>query len=318
MNRKTDSGPEVRSILLAWAAHHGQSLRFSLDKMRENWLTSLMTVAVIAITLTLPGGFYLMLSNLQQMTADLRDSASLSLYLNPSLSNDEALKVYNSMREWPELQSTHFINKDQAFAEFREQSGFGESLDNLNRNPLPHVIQMQPQLNQQDPLKLKQLQQKLKQLPGADLAKMDSDWLQKLFTILELAQRGVILISLLFSVAVLLIIGNTIRLDIQNRYQEIIVTKLIGATNAFIQRPFLYGGFWYGFFGGLLCWVILEVSVLALSGPLQRLNLLYNTSIDLQMLNSADLILLLISSSLLGWLGSWIAVSRHLKLIEPH
>lgn len=317
MNRKS-SAPEVRSILLAWLAHHLQSLQFSLKKLRESWLTSLMTVAVIAITLTLPGGFYVLLNNLQNMTADLRDSASLSLYLSPKLSLSEAQNVYQSMQDWPELQSTRFIDKDQAFSEFRQSSGFGESLDGLSSNPLPHVVQIQPALSQQDPLKIKLLQQKLEALPGAELARMDSDWLEKLFTILELAQRGVILVSLLFSVAVLLIIGNTIRLDIQNRYQEIIVTKLIGATNPFIQRPFLYGGFWFGFLGGLLCWIILEISVLALSAPLQRLNLLYNTQIDLQTLNSADLLFLIVMSSALGWLGSWIAVSRHLKQIEPH
>ncbi len=131
------------------------------------------------------------------------------------------------------------------------------------------------------------------------------------------ANSAVGIVTALFAVAVLLVIGNTIRLDIQNRYQEIIVTKLIGATDAFIRRPFLYGGVWYGLFGGLLSWIIVELGYLAVSGPLQRLNLLYQSEYQLITFSLHDFVILLTSSTLLGLAGSWIAVARHLKQIEP-
>ena len=154
-------------------------------------------------------------------------------------------------------------------------------------------------------------------MPEIEIAKLDTEWLERLYTIIEIAKRGVIIITVLFACAVLLIIGNTIRLDIQNRYQEIIVTKLIGATDAFIRRPFLYGGVWYGLFGGITSWLIVEIGYLAISGPLQRLNLLYQSELNLITFSLHDFILLLTSSTLLGLTGSWIAVARHLNQIEP-
>jgi cell division transport system permease protein len=157
----------------------------------------------------------------------------------------------------------------------------------------------------------------LQTLPGVEIAKLDTEWLERLYTILEIAKRSVAIITILFGFAVLLIIGNTIRLDIQNRYQEIIVTKLIGATNAFIRRPFLYGGLWYGLLGGLISWLIVEIGYLAISGPLERLNLLYQADLVLITFTFQDFIILIISSTLLGLTGSWIAVARHLNQIEP-
>ena len=157
----------------------------------------------------------------------------------------------------------------------------------------------------------------LQAMPEVEIAKLDTEWLERLYTILEIARRGVAIITALFAIAVLLIIGNTIRLDIQNRYQEIIVTKLIGATDAFIRRPFLYGGVWYGLFGGMLSWLIVEIGYLAISGPLARLNLLYQSQLELITFSLHDFIILLTSSTVLGLAGSWIAVARHLRRIEP-
>jgi cell division transport system permease protein len=154
-------------------------------------------------------------------------------------------------------------------------------------------------------------------MPEVEIAKLDTEWLERLYTILEIARRSVAIITILFACAVLLIIGNTIRLDIQNRYQEIIVTKLIGATDAFIRRPFLYGGVWYGLFGGIVSWLIVEIGYLAISGPLNRLNLLYQADLTFITFSLQDFIVLLSFSTLLGLAGSWIAVARHLSQIEP-
>ena len=175
---------------------------------------------------------------------------------------------------------------------------------------------MQP-IHTLDTFAIKTLLSQLQALPEVDIAKLDTEWLERLYTLIDMAKRAVIIISLLFSFAVLLIIGNTIRLDIQNRYQEIIVTKLIGATDAFIRRPFLYGGVWYGLFGGILSWLLVELSALALSGPFSRLNLLYQSEFKLITFSFADFLVLIVLSTLLGLAGSWLAVARHLNEIEP-
>jgi cell division transport system permease protein len=185
----------------------------------------------------------------------------------------------------------------------------------LSSNPLPHTIIVEP--GEVDTFTVRNLLNRLQAMPEVEIAKLDTEWLERLYTIIEIAKRSVAIITILFAFAVLLIIGNTIRLDIQNRYQEIIVTKLIGATDAFIRRPFLYGGIWYGLLGGILSWLIVEIGYLAISGPLERLNLLYKSDMNLITFSFQDFIVLIASSTLLGLAGSWIAVARHLNQIEP-
>ena len=275
-----------------------------------------MTIAVIGITLTLPSGFYLLLKNIQSISGDLRGSTQITLYLNMDLSVDSARKFNKELLNRQDITSTIFIPRTQALLDFKKNSGFGKSLDHLKSNPLPHAIVVQPPAGT-DTFSIKTLLSQLEILPQVDIAKLDTEWLEKLFTILEIAKRTVIIISLLFSFAVLLIIGNTIRLDIQSRYQEIIVTKLIGATNAFIRRPFLYSGVWYGLFGGLLSWLIVELSLIALSGPISTLNLLYQSQYNLITFSFSDFIIIISASTLLGLAGSWLAVARHLNDIEP-
>ena len=308
--------PGIVTRMRAWVSHHLQSLVFSLGKIYRSPLPTTMTVAVIAITLTLPAGFYLFLKNLERISGDFRSSTQISLYLTLDTSDDEARAFDDSLRELPDIAGTRFISRDQALDDFRRESGFGESIEQLADNPLPHTIVVQP-VDGIDPLRIKTLLGQLQAEQRVDIAKLDTEWLERLYTIVDMARRSVIIISLLFSFAVLLTIGNTIRLDIQNRYQEIIVTKLIGATDAFIRRPFLYGGVWYGLLGGLLAWLLVELSALVLSGPVARLNQLYQASFEIVTFSFSDFMILIASSTLLGLAGSWLAVARHLNEIEP-
>jgi cell division transport system permease protein len=308
--------PSLLNRLSAWWLHHLQSMIFSLGKAWRSPASTLMTVAVIGITLTLPSGFYLVLKNIQNISGDLDSSSQITLYLNMDMSLEQAQQLNKSLQANPDIASTRLIERAQALKDFREQSGFGSSLDQLDSNPLPHSIVVQPR-DELDTLRIKTLLSKLAALEQIDIAQLDTEWLERLFTLVEIAKRGVIIISLLFSFAVLLIIGNTIRLDIQSRYQEIIVTKLIGATNAFIRRPFLYSGVWYGLFGGILSWLIIELSIIALSGPLSTLNLLYQSQLSLVTFSFSDFMIIIVCSTLLGLAGSWLAVARHLNQIEP-
>ena len=308
--------PATTNRLSAYFSHHFQSLVFSLSKIYQAPATTIMTVAVIGITLSLPGGFYLFLKNIDAMSGDFRSTTQITLYLDLTVDEKKARTLQREIDVMAQVLGTEFFSRHDALESFRESSGFGNSIDTLSNNPLPHTIIVEPDSNA-DRFTVKNLLNALQAIPEVEIAKLDTEWLDRLYTILEIAKRSVAIITILFAFAVLLIIGNTIRLDIQNRYQEIIVTKLIGATNAFIRRPFLYGGIWYGLLGGLTSWIIVEIGYLAISGPLGKLNLLYQADLAFVTFSIQDFIILLSSSTLLGLAGSWIAVARHLNQIEP-
>lgn len=309
-------GPATSNKLASYFLHHLQSLVFSLGKIYHAPTATIMTIAVIGITLSLPGGFYLFLKNIEALSGDFRSSTQITLYLDLKLSEKNARSLERVVIGTQDVATTEFVSREQALAAFRQSSGFGKSIDTLASNPLPHTIIVQPS-SEADSFAVKNLLNRLEAFPEVTIAKLDTEWLERLYTILEIAKRSVGIVTILFAFAVLLIIGNTIRLDIQNRYQEIIVTKLIGATNAFIRRPFLYGGIWYGLFGGLISWLIVELGYLSISAPIQRLNLLYQAEMSLITFSASDFIILISSSTLLGLTGSWIAVARHLNQIEP-
>ena len=307
--------PAASNRISAYLLHHLQSMLFSLGKIYQAPSTTIMTVAVIGITLSLPGGFYLFLKNIDAMSGDFRSSSQISLYLDLDIGEKRARAVEKDIAGMAQVTSTRFISREKSLEEFRQNSGFGKSIETLSSNPLPHTIIVDPV--EADTFTVRNLLNSLQAMPEVEIAKLDTEWLERLYTIIEIARRSVMIITTLFACAVLLIIGNTIRLDIQNRYQEIIVTKLIGATDAFIRRPFLYGGIWYGLLGGIISWLIVELGYLAISGPLQRLNLLYQSEMSLITFSFGDFIVLISCSTLLGLAGSWIAVARHLNQIEP-
>jgi cell division transport system permease protein len=307
--------PPTTNQISAYLLHHLQSLVFSFGKIYKAPATTIMTVAVIGITLSLPGGFYLFLKNIDTLSGDFRSTTQISLYLDLRTSEKQARVLEKDIAGMDHVAATRFISREQSLDDFRRDSGFGKSIDTLSSNPLPHTIVVEP--GDAETFAVRSLQNRLQAMPEVEIAKLDTEWLERLYTIVEIAKRSVAIITILFAFAVLLIIGNTIRLDIQNRYQEIIVTKLIGATDAFIRRPFLYGGVWYGLLGGITSWLIVEIGYLAISGPLARLNLLYKSDMILITFSFQDFIILIASSTLLGLAGSWIAVARHLNQIEP-
>ncbi len=308
--------PATANQVGAYLLHHLQSFVFSLRKIYNAPATTIMTVAVIGITLSLPGGFYLFLKNIDAVSGDFRSSTQIGLYLDLKTSEKQARALEKTIAGMNHVAATQFISREQSLEDFRRDSGFGKSIETLSSNPLPHTIIVEPAADA-DTFTVRNLLNSLQAMPEVEIAKLDTEWLERLYTIIEIAKRSVAIITILFACAVLLIIGNTIRLDIQNRYQEIIVTKLIGATDAFIRRPFLYGGVWYGLLGGIFSWLIVEIGYLAISGPLERLNLLYKSEMNLITFSFQDFIVLIASSTLLGLAGSWIAVARHLNQIEP-
>jgi cell division transport system permease protein len=254
---------------------------------------------------------------MQNISASWDGAAQISLFTKLSVTNDQASVLRKRLLELPEIESVQLVSREKALEEFRQLSGFGEALDMLEENPLPAVLIIRPGLAHSSPETLNRLLEQLHREPETDLAQLDMQWVKRLYTIMEIGQRGVIVIAALLGLAVLLVVGNTIRLDIQNRRDEIIITKLIGATNAFIRRPFLYCGLWYGLLGGLVAWTLIETALAILAGPVQRLAGLYGSNFSLISLSAGNTLFLFGLSISLALAGSWLAVGRHLNSIEP-
>ena len=300
-----------------WLTRHAQVALDSLGRLYRNPLATLMTAAVIGIALAMPASLYLLLNNLDRLSGSWDGQASLSVFLKDTVPVAAAGKLAKRVRGWPEVAEVTLVTPDQALEEFRQRSGFADVLDTLDENPLPTVLLVLPTPDHVDPQSVATLQGRLQTLPETEQAQLDLQWVQRLTAMLALAQRGVLLISGLLALAVLLVVGNTIRLEIQGRREEIVVTKLIGATDGFIRRPFLYSGTWYGVIGALLAWLLVETGLWLLESPVRQLAELYQSSFHLQTLPLLLLLVLLASGILLGLLGSWLAVGRHLGAIEP-
>jgi cell division transport system permease protein len=296
---------------------HAQVALDSLGRLYRNRVSSLMTAAVIAIALAMPAGLYLLLDNLERLSGAWDGQASMSVFLKNTLSTSAAEALANSVREWPEVSSVQLVTPEQALQEFSQRSGFADVLDTLEENPLPVVLIIMPASSHSEPAAASALRDRFSRLPETELAQLDLQWVQRLAAILDIAHRITLIIGALLALAVLLVIGNTIRLEIQNRHEEILVTKLIGATNGFVRRPFLYSGIWYGILGSLIAWLVVETGFWMLSEPVARLAGLYHSDFSLETLPLLLLAILTVGGALLGLLGSWLAVGRHLNAIEP-
>jgi len=305
------------SPLKAWLINHARTLIASLGTMTRQPAAAFMTIAVIAIALALPAGLFVLLNNASHVSTGWDNSAQISAFLTPSTSEKQARKLMERLKLYDDIQQVSIISKDQALREFKKISGFGSAIESLGENPLPHVLSIHPVVDSTRPDKISHLLKQLNKVKSIELAQLDLQWVKRLFAMLEIAQRGIWVIASLLGFAVLLVVGNTIRLDIQNRREEIEVTKLIGGTNAFIRRPFLYTGLWYGISGGLLAWLLTTLSIGLLDNAVEQLASLYNSGFQLQGLSFSNAMSMILFSCFLGLSGSWIAVGRHLSEIEP-
>ena len=310
-------GLRAFGLLRSWLRLHLQTLVGSLGRLAAQPVASAMTMAVIGIALALPASLHLLVTNLQGLSGHWDDSIELSLYLEQGQSATRATALAAELEAWPEVDAVQLITADEALARFREGSGLGDAVDALETNPLPHLIAVRPAAGDKDAEAVEALAERLRGLPEADIVQADTDWVRRLFAILEIARRLATLAAVLLAVGVLVIVGNTIRLDIQNRRDEIEVTKLIGGTDGFIRRPLLYGGLWYGLGGGLVALAVVQLGLLALAGPVERLSGLYGAGMRPAGLGGAGSLVLVLLGAGLGWLGSWISATRHLRRIEP-
>lgn len=301
----------------AWLNRHLQTLVGSLGRLSQQPVSNLLTILVIGIALALPACLQVLVANARSVTGDLSNAVDISVYLKRSVSEQQAREVADKIRQRRDIAKVDLITSTAALKEFREFSGFGAALDVLADNPLPHTLVVRPGAEDLTPAHLESVGADLKALPEVEIVQLDTAWVQRLEAILEAARRGIFVAAVLLAVGVMVIVGNTIRLDIQNRRDEIEVTKLVGGSDAFVRRPFLYSGVWYGLGGSLVALLIVAVTVLVLSGPVQRITGLYGSDFRLTGLGLRTTLLLIGAGVALGWLGSFIAASRHLRAIEP-
>ncbi|WP_051604173.1 permease-like cell division protein FtsX [Methylobacter tundripaludum] len=296
---------------------HAHALFSSLGRLVASRFSSAMTIVVLAIAISLASGFYLLVANLQQLAGNLEASNQISLFLKDDISEARANKFAGVIRQNPDIQDVKLITKEQALAEFQSYSGFGEAVKALEKNPLPIVIQVLPKNSFENEQALEVLLDDFKRSAEVDFAQMDMQWVKRLQSIMEVARRGVILLSLLLGAGVLFITANTIRLELHNRRDEVVIAKLVGATNGFIHRPFLYSGFWIGFFSGVAAWFIVTIIMLILKQPVEKLSGLYDDAFHVLFFGFTETLALLFISSVLGVVGSWIVLHFQLRQLKP-
>lgn len=313
----SQSKTRVGDRLRAYWTHHRSVARESLRRLLKTPMQSLLTWLVVAIALALPGVLYLALGQFQSLGESWETQPRVSVFLDVRAQEEAVLQLREQMLGTVEIEAVDYISPEQALREFEQYSGLGSVLDTLEENPLPGVLLVHPAVDYRSPERLQSLQQSLNAEPLVDDARLDMDWVRRLHQIMVIGQRLVAAMAVLLAMGVLLVIGNTIRLAIESRREEIVVVKLVGATNAFVRRPFLYTGFWYGFGGGLLAWLLLMLGVQWLSNPVAQLAELYQSNIRLQGLNWWESVVILLGSGVLGLLGAALAVSKHLHTIEP-
>lgn len=300
----------------SWREHHRDVAVDSLQRLLATPLPTLMTLLVIAIALALPGGLYVLLKNAQSVSDGWEGSAQVSLFLTAKTSDDQGRALAAELARRADVKRTDFVSRAQALAEFREQSGLGNILEELGENPLPAVIVVYPAEASLE--RAEKLRDDLAKLGQVDIAQLDAQWVQRLYALLELGERLVVALAIGLALAVLLVIVNTIRLGIENRRDEIVIVKLVGGTDAYVRRPFLYTGFWYGLGGSVMALILIQILLLWLDGPVQVVADLYRSRFELEGLGFGAACLMLSGSILTGLLGAALAVRQHLRAIEPN
>ncbi len=301
----------------SWFERHAQTLVGSLGRLVHTPLATLMTLSVIAIALALPLFLDVLLQNLRAATANWNQTIDMSVYMDKKAPASRTEAVAKQLRSRADVAAVRVITAEAALKEFREASGFGAALDALRDNPLPDTLVVTPTVTAATPDGTRTLEAAIVATDDVETVQLDTAWVTRLQAILDVVGRVIGLTGTLLGFGVILVIGNTIRLDILNRRAEIEVMKLVGATDGFARRPFLYSGTWYGLGGGLLAVVLCAVAVGLLTGPVERLAGLYGGPFSLRGLGWGSSVAVIAGSGGLGWLGSWLAATRHIRDIAP-
>jgi cell division transport system permease protein len=303
--------------LAVTSARHLQAFLGSLGKLARSPAATVLTLIVIALALALPTALRVFVINAQAATGNFASAVDMSVYLKTDTPLAKAQQLAQAAQQRSDVATVTLIPADQGLQEFRKYSGFGDALTALKENPLPHVLHVRPRTAYTSGAALESLRRYFSAWPEVDLVQVDAEWVMRFNAILDLLRQVLLLAAALLGVGVLAVIGNTIRLEIQGRRAEIEVTKLVGGSNAFVRRPFLYTGMLYGLGGALLAWGIVAIAIVVLGEPVATLARLYGSRYVLHGPTTDDVGILLGAGVVLGWLGAWIAAARHLRDVEP-
>lgn len=306
----------VRDRYQSWQRHHRLSAADSLYRIAEAPLSSVLTWLVIGIALALPVGLNVLLENSQQLSANWDSPAQISLFLGDEIDAEAARDLRAELRDLDGVGEVTFVSREDALAEFSALSGFADVVASLDDNPLPNLLLVTPVAGAAAE-QIEALLAQLSERPQVARAVLDSAWLARLNSLLVLGQRAVWSLGALLVLGAVLILGNTLRLAIESRREEIVIVKLMGGSNAFVRRPFLYTGLWYGIGGGAMAALLVALGLWVLEAPLGRLLNLYESAFTVQGLGFMGSLNLAMLGGVLGLAGAWLAVSRHLGAIEP-
>jgi cell division transport system permease protein len=301
----------------AYFSRHAQVLIGSLGRIVHQPFAALMTMGVIAVALALPLFLSLLLQNARSATGNWNEAYDLSVYMDKKAGATRVQSLAKQLRQRGDVATVRIITAEQALAEFRSDSGFGSALDALADNPLPDTLVVTPTLPSSTPQGTESLKSAIAAMSDVQTVQIDTEWVKRLHAMLDLLRRVVLLTGGLLGLGIVLIVSNTIRLDILNRRAEIEVMKLVGASDGFTRRPFLYTGVWYGLGGGLLALLLVGIASTVLARPVAQLAFLYGSAFSLEGLKTATGLAVLGLSVALSWVGSWLAATRHIRAIEP-
>lgn len=314
---KTKQPSKSKALKGGWQEQWRYAWRGTLSDMWRQPLATLLTVMVIAISLTLPSVCYMVWKNVSQAAEQWYPAPQLTLYLSKTLDDNAAENVVATLKKEPGVAKVNYLSREEALGEFRNWSGFGGALDMLEQNPLPAVVIITAELNFQNEKTLQTLRDRVQHVDGVEDVRMDDSWFARLAALTGLVGQVATMIGILMVVAVFLVIGNSVRLSIFARRDTINVQKLIGATDGFILRPFLYGGALLGFGGAVLSLVLSEILVFRLESVVAQVAAVFGTTFRLSGLSWDESLLLLLLSAMIGWIAAWLATVQHLRRFTP-
>ena len=295
-----------------WLSQHIRALFATLQRISASPLSSLLNILVIGIALSLPAGLYVLLHSAQNLTQQISSTPQISVFLRVDASQGEVLRIGNELRQHNAIEEIKFVSRDQALQQIKQSLGLADVVDSLSQNPLPDAYVIHPK--NPDPKALETLRDELRHWPKIEYVQLDSEWAYKLQAVLKFGHVAVLILAVLLGIALIAVTFNTIRLQILTRRDEIEVAALIGATPAFIRRPFLYFGFIQGLLGALTAWLIINGSLWLLNWKLDAISQFYASQFMLHPLSGIDSLRLLLLSAGLGGLGAWLSVRQHLLL----
>jgi len=307
----------IRRRNRAWLRRHSYSFFSSLGVLLQHRIGTPMTILVLGIAMFLPLGLYVTLANLDGFNLHQDEWSAVTVFFTTGTKESEVRRVAEELEKRMQPEKIVVISPAEGLVDFRDASGFGESLDMLEENPLPWVMQVMPPPGSTAEVEnsIAELTTYLQSIDSIEVSQFDYKWLQRLGRMMELGQAAVGVLILLFGLAVVIVVANTIRLDVASHADEIEILALVGAGNAFIRQPFLYTGLWYGLMGGLFAIILLHITLYYLGGPLGLLLETYGTVFVMRGLGGSNTLWVLLGGSFLGWFGAWFAVQRYLRLL---